>query len=162
ILVPAQIGVAVLIAAASYRWLEMPIRRREAFPAVKAWLDRHSPHRRLVIAVAVAVAFLATAGWVAAPPTPPAAGPLRSRRRGGARRPAAPGGAARVGHPRRRSSRPAKPLAMGASVMLAAKPSLEPRIVVDAAVGRQPADIDARLQAYRDGGLLPGRVIVQM
>ena len=65
------------------------------------------------------------AGWVAARPTPRAAVPLKSVRT-----------AAATGGPH--FSATAKPLAVGASVMLAASPALEPRIVVDAAVGRQP------------------------
>ncbi len=157
LLVPAQIAVAVVIAAASYRWLEMPIRRGHAWPAIRAYLDRRAPHRRLLIVVAVLVAFLATAGWVAARPTPRAIVPLHSLRSAAAR--AGPRSVVTHGP---RFSLQAKPLAIGASVMLAAQPSLEPRIVVDAAVGRQPADIDARLQSYRDAGHLPGRVIVQM
>ena len=36
VLVPAQIGVAVLLAAASYRWVEMPVRRGDAWPAIEA------------------------------------------------------------------------------------------------------------------------------
>lgn len=55
-------------------------------------------------------------------------------------------------------------LAVGASVMLAAEPQLERRLHarVDAAVGRQPTQIIDRLQAYRDAGLLPRRVVVQI
>jgi hypothetical protein len=58
------------------------------------------------------------------------------------------------------------PLAVGASVMLgsenALKAAISPNLVVDAAVGRWPADIASRLEEYRRAGLLPTKVIVQM
>jgi lysophospholipase L1-like esterase len=58
------------------------------------------------------------------------------------------------------------PLAVGASVMLAAAHALErrlgPRAHVDAAVGRQVADVIRRLDAYRRARRLPSRVIVQV
>jgi hypothetical protein len=58
------------------------------------------------------------------------------------------------------------PLAVGASVMLGAEKALKQRLgrgtIVDAAVGRYPADIAARLESYRRSGALPSRVIVQM
>jgi hypothetical protein len=55
-------------------------------------------------------------------------------------------------------------LAVGASVMLAAKPQLVRRLGarVDAAVGRQPAAILKRLAAYRAKGALPPAVVVQI
>jgi hypothetical protein len=57
------------------------------------------------------------------------------------------------------------PLFVGASVMLAAQPALAarwPNGRIDAAVGRQVTDIIARLEAYRNEGTLPNRVVVQV
>jgi len=56
----------------------------------------------------------------------------------------------------------ARPLAVGASVMLSARAALGDHATVDAAVGRQAPDILARLQRYRRAGRLPGRVVVQI
>ena len=46
--------------------------------------------------------------------------------------------------------------------MLAAQADLGNHATVDAAVGRQSADIIGRLEAYRASGQLPDRVIVQI
>ena len=54
------------------------------------------------------------------------------------------------------------PLAVGASVMLGAQTALGRHATVDAAVGRQTADIIGRLEAYKASGQLPDRVIVQI
>ena len=54
------------------------------------------------------------------------------------------------------------PLAVGASVMLAAQPELGRHATVDAAVGRQAQDIIGRLQAYRARASCPSRVVVQI
>jgi lysophospholipase L1-like esterase len=59
-------------------------------------------------------------------------------------------------------SRPRRPLGVGASVMLAAQPSLRRVVKVDAAVGRQAPDILDRLRSYRRAGDLPAAVAVQL
>ena len=160
-LVPAQIGLTVGLAALSYRYVEMPVRRGQAQRALRGWLDRRRPRARLVwlagaftavVLVAVAVALI------------PATGSRRhllassvASRSLHQRQPS--------GHPGAGAGRhPATVLAVGASVMLAAEPELEHRLhaQVDAAVGRQPAQIIDRLQAYRSARLLPARVVVQL
>ena len=46
--------------------------------------------------------------------------------------------------------------------MLGAAPELGRHTLVDAEIGRQAQDIIGRLQAYRDAGELPERVVVQI
>ena len=57
---------------------------------------------------------------------------------------------------------PGKPLAVGASVMLASQEALGRHMTVDAAVGRQASDVIARLETYRAADRLPRRVVVQI
>ncbi|MGH2877730.1 MAG: acyltransferase family protein, partial [Solirubrobacteraceae bacterium] len=70
-------------------------------------------------------------------------------------------GGAAIGH-----APTAGTLAVGESVMLAARPALLRALghgtVVDAAIDRQPDEIISRLDAYRRAGTLPQRVVVQL
>jgi peptidoglycan/LPS O-acetylase OafA/YrhL len=74
-LVPAQLTLTLALAALSYRYLEMPIRRGRAQAAARRWLDRHRPLQRLaalsgtvgLVAVAVAVVLILPAGRSAGP-----------------------------------------------------------------------------------------------
>jgi peptidoglycan/LPS O-acetylase OafA/YrhL len=155
LLVPAQILVTVALAAASYRWLEMPVRRGELQERIKGWMERRPPRGRLAVAGAGAATCVAAFAWVAALPAP------QSR----ARPPLPPASAAAARQQPAAAARSA-PLAVGASVMLAAAPELHRRLgtdaVVDAAIARQPADLIARLEQYRKTGSLPDRVAVQL
>ncbi len=156
ILLPAQIIVTLALAELSYRYVEMPVRRGEAWPRIRGWLDRLHPHQRLAAATATVAAvsgLIVTTGFL----------PLAS---------------SSAAHPLLRSAAASKPvagtpsprleahgiLAVGASVMLAAEPALEQRLGarVDAAVGRQPSAIIDRLAAYRASGALPPNVVVQI
>jgi peptidoglycan/LPS O-acetylase OafA/YrhL len=153
ILVPLQIGLTVALAAASYRWVEQPFRTGDAQRAIKAWLDRRAPRRRLaVVTTATAALVLAGVAVAARGPVRPAV-LLASQRSAAASHPVA-------AHPA--PGTPTRPLAVGASVMLAAQPRLGRHVTVDAAVGRQFADVLGRLQVYRDAGRLPSRVAVQV
>jgi peptidoglycan/LPS O-acetylase OafA/YrhL len=155
VLVPLQVAATVGLAAASYRWVEQPVRTGRAQRAVKAWLDRRAPRRRLGIASTTMLAVGLAAAWVATldAPAKPTARAGQSRSVAAARTPsAAPG----------ESAAARRPLAVGASVMVAAQPALERHAIVDAAVGRQPEDVIARLDRYRRAGRLPTRVIVQL
>jgi hypothetical protein len=155
ILVPAQILATVALAAASYRWLEMPVRRGELQARIKAWMERRPPRGRLAVAGAAAATCVAAVAWIAALPAPssPARQALPPASEAAHHRPAA-------------ARKPTAPLAVGASVMLAAAPELHRRLgsdaVVDAAISRQPSDLIARLEGYRKAGALPDRVVVQM
>jgi peptidoglycan/LPS O-acetylase OafA/YrhL len=74
ILVSAQVGVTLILAALSFRFVEMPIRRGEAWPAVRGWLDRARPRARLaamgggVAAVGLLLASAAIVPAVASAP----------------------------------------------------------------------------------------------
>jgi peptidoglycan/LPS O-acetylase OafA/YrhL len=154
LLVPLQVGLTVALAAASYRWVEQPIRSGHGLERMKGWLDARRPQHRLAIAVASTLAVALAAVWIAvrdSPARPVAHIPgMRSAAARGA-----PQGVPSAGMPRR-------PLALGASVMLGAQEALARGMRVDAAVGRQADDIVGRLDAYRATGRLPSRVVIQI
>jgi acyltransferase-like protein len=150
-LVPLQIAATVALAAASYRWIEQPVRTG----AARAWLDRRAPRRRLALAVGTAVALVGSAVFVGGRDGAQALGPLDATHSAAAGVRLVP--AATVFRPA-----PRKPLAMGASVMLGARARLSRFATVDAAVGRQADDMIARLESYRAAHRLPSRVVVQM
>ncbi|MGE5636549.1 MAG: acyltransferase family protein [Nocardioidaceae bacterium] len=155
LLVPAQLALTVCLAAASYRYVERPIRDGRALPRPTAWLAARAPRQRLAFVGSAATALVLAAVLVAARPVPSegAGARVRSTAAAGA---TAPGGKA--------GWRRAAPLAVGASVMARAAPVLERDLgaTVDAAVGRQASDVIARLQAYREAGRLSRRVVVQV
>jgi peptidoglycan/LPS O-acetylase OafA/YrhL len=159
----AQCAVTVAIAALSYRYVEMPVRNGRAGRWARARLDRWRPRQRLAAVAGVAVAFLVLAGFAFGRPVERQAGVPghRALATDAARRPPTPAAGERDVPAARRA-----PLAVGASVMLAAEPALKRRLGrrarIDAAVGRQPDDILARLEAYSRHGRLPDRVIVQI
>jgi len=184
LLVPAQLAATVALAALSYRFVEMPVRRGAAQARLRAWLGGLSvPRRRAALAAVPAALALFVAGalaWPVAPRELPVAhtqsalarsAPSAAKLSASAgRSDAAPAdgstAAPAPARPARRkaAAAPRGPvLAVGASVMLAAIGPLEHRLHarVDAAVARQPAEIVERLQAYRDAGGLPPVVVVQ-
>jgi peptidoglycan/LPS O-acetylase OafA/YrhL len=152
LLVLAQVALTVALAAASYRWVEQPFRRGVAQRAVRGWLDRRAPRGRLAYVSATVVAVVIAGVWVAArDPHVQAATPRLE-----------PASSAARSAPEARPAHEGRPLAVGASVMLAARPALERDMMVDAAVGRQTPDILRRLERYRRAAKLPSRVIVQL
>jgi hypothetical protein len=177
ILVPAQITATVVLAALSYRYVEMPIRGRPA-PSVAAWRERHRPHaQRGIAAAATLLAGAAVLAGTLAPGAPSRSPVLAPATRAALaspqpaptpRRPPSAVLAATGGVPRpvRPALGPARGpvLAVGASVMEDAAPALERQLgaKVDAAVGRQPGVIIDRLAAYRAAGALPPNVVVQI
>jgi peptidoglycan/LPS O-acetylase OafA/YrhL len=158
VLVPLQIAATVLLAAGSYRWIEQPIRTG----AARAWLDRRPPRRRLELALGAALALVVAAVFVGGREGVRAAAPLTATHSLAASRSlvqerattSRPGTSSRAGDE--------EPLAVGASVMLAASAALGTHATVDAAVARHAGDILARLESYKASGLLPRRVVVQM
>jgi peptidoglycan/LPS O-acetylase OafA/YrhL len=156
VIVLGQVALTVTLAAASYRWVERPLRTGAGQRALRGWLDRRPPRRRLAIVGSTLAVALACLAWVGlSDPRVVRATPVLERASTVAEQ--APERAA--ASDRRRQGRP---LAVGASVMLAARPELERRVVVDAAIGRQLPDILARLRRYRVAGTLPDRVVVQI
>jgi peptidoglycan/LPS O-acetylase OafA/YrhL len=151
VIVLGQIALTVALAAASYRWVERPFRTGTAQRALRGLLDRRAPRTRLAVVGATLAATVAGLAWLGlSDPHPVRATPVLER-------------ASTVAEQEPERQRPhRRPLAVGASVMLAAQPELERRAIVDAAVGRQVPDILARLARYRDAGKLSDRVIVQI
>jgi peptidoglycan/LPS O-acetylase OafA/YrhL/lysophospholipase L1-like esterase len=170
ILVPAQIIVTLSLATVSYRYLEMPVRRGDAWRSLRAWLDRRQPRQRLVAAACVvSVATVAIAAVALAPGTTPRSPLLSLASAAASARPVA-GPLSSGGVAPAQSGQPAGRgvtggvLAVGSSVMLAAEPELERRLHarVDATVGRFNAAIIDRLRAYRAARALPASVVVQL
>lgn len=161
-----QVAVTVVLAALSYRFVEMPVRRGRAWPWLRARLDRLSPRRRLAAvggAAAVLLALLvfpfarsATEDPVTGAGAPEATAAARQE-------PAEVVAAAGDGA---QEQAPAGPLAVGASVMLGAEEALRealgPDARIDAAVGRQAVDVIERVEGYALDGALPDEVIVQI
>jgi peptidoglycan/LPS O-acetylase OafA/YrhL len=159
VLVPLQIAVTVAIAAASYRWVERPVRTGTATRDLRAWLDRRAPRHRLAIVLGALAAAASMIAWVATVNTPTTpASQLASARSAAATADPTPAPAAEPRTP----SEHRRPLAVGASVMLAAEPALGRFATVDAAVARQPHDLIARVESYRRADRLPADVIVQV
>jgi hypothetical protein len=158
LLLALQIALTVALAAASYRWVEQPIRTRSAQRALKGWLDRRPPRRRLAYALGTLGALVLAVSVVAARPVPaPATPPVATTHSAVAL--AAPSRVVRAQSP---AAQTGPVLAVGASVMLSAQAALGRHALVDAAVGRQAQDLIARLQSYRAAGQLPDRVVVQI
>src|SRR5581483_5739742 len=69
-LVPLQVGATLALAAASYRWVEMPVRTGRARAALRAWLAARDPAQRRMAFGTTGVAVVAFAVAVAAWPVP--------------------------------------------------------------------------------------------
>ncbi len=180
LLVIAQIGATLAIAAASYRYVEHPVRTGEAQRRLRVWLDARTPGQRLRWAGGTLAALVLILGLTLGLPAP-GAGPSQlatpaALARGDTLANSIPGvdpssgrtplylGAARTA---RSGALPAGPiLALGDSVMLGSAPALEQRLgrrlSVDAVVGRQAVDTIQRIAEYRAHGALPQTVIVQI
>jgi peptidoglycan/LPS O-acetylase OafA/YrhL len=166
LIIVGQIAVTVGIAALSYRYLEMPVRRGEARRWLGAQMDRWRPRQRLAVVAGTAAAVVLLVGFAFGRPvghvgSSEASRPLATKAATDEPKTAAK---APVHHAHR--TLPKGMLAVGASVMLAAQPALTerfgPNLRIDAAVGRQASDIIGRLEAYRREGTLPDTVIVQI
>jgi hypothetical protein len=114
------------------------------------WLDRHTPRRRLAIAGGAVLSLTAAIVWAVGVWSP------ADRGAAFATTPSAAAASRVAPHV------PGKPLAVGASVMLASQEALGRHMTVDAAVGRQASDVIARLETYRAADRLPRRVVVQI
>ncbi len=175
VVIVGQVALTVAIAAVSYRYLEMPVRRGQAGRWLRAQLDRRHPRQRLAwVSGTLAVALVALAFPFARGVPAPAHGagdrPLSTA--AAATDPAADGVSPSLQAangpiaPPAQAARQRPPLAVGASVMLAAQPALQRalgrRARIDAKVGRQPGDIVDRLDDYARADALPDRVVVQI
>jgi len=169
LIIVGQIALTIGIAALSYRYLEMPVRRGEARRRLGAVLDRWRPRQRLAVVGATTAAMVLLVGFAFGRPVGHVASSEASRplaTKAATTGPADPTTAPAAVDHRRRRELPRGVLAVGASVMLAAEPALQqrfgPKARIDAAVGRQANDIIGRLEAYRREGTLPDTVIVQI
>jgi peptidoglycan/LPS O-acetylase OafA/YrhL len=180
IVVTIQVGVTLVLATLSYRYVEMPVRRGEAWRVLRTWFDRRQPRQRLAAAATVCLITCGVIGGLALLPAKSARSPLSSLESAAAAtriaKPPSNGAAGGAVSPppavyARQGGAPAggppgagAVLAVGSSVMLAAQPALEHRLHarVDATVGRFNAAILDRLQVYRDAGALPPNVVVQV
>ena len=151
----------VAAAAASYRWLERPIRQRGFRAVAAAWVRawRGGPARLVTAAVSgLAVASLVAASGVAVA-TAPASGVVEDRIQAGLE-------SIQAQPPLPVEQAPDEPaplpggdqiLAIGDSVMLAAAPAVLdqfPGIYMDAAVSRRMSAAPALLQSLKDAGQL--------
>ncbi len=153
LLVPLQIVLTLMLAAVSYRYVELPIRRGEMQRRVRTWLTALAPgkRQRIMAAAPALLAFFVVA--IAVLPAQARHAPVGPTASAAAR-------AVPVIHATRHGR---EALAVGASVMLQAHTALEHRIRVkiDAADSRQPYTILDRLKTYRAHHALPPVVVVQ-
>ncbi len=159
LLVILQLAATLLLADLSYRYVEQPFRQRRGAKTAPAWLGVGRP--ALAAGVAATVLVVGWSGLVSGGNGPPlraevaSANPHRSA--------AGKGQGAGRSAPLRD---PPKVLAIGDSVMAGAASTLRREFggdaIVDAKEGRQPWDYPAVVQHYRDQGVLPDDVIVQI
>ena len=179
LLVLAQIGVTVAIAAASYRYVEHPVRTGEARRRLRAWLDARTPHQRLgwvggtlgvlALVLGLTLGLPAPGSGPTQLATPAALARVSSLADSGPGADLASGGSSVAAGATRTAAGaiPSGPiLAFGDSVMLGSTPVLEQRLGsrlrVDAVVGRQAVETIQRIAEYRAHGALPQTVIVQI
>jgi peptidoglycan/LPS O-acetylase OafA/YrhL len=179
LLVLAQIGLTLVIAAASYRYVEHPVRTGEAQRRVRTWLDARTPHQRLGWVGGTLGALVLILGLTLGLPAP-GSGPTQlatpaALAHGSSLTASNTGAGLASGVSLRASGAtrtqtgavPSGPiLAFGDSVMLGSAPVLEERLGkrlrVDAVVGRQAVETIQRIAEYRAHGALPQTVIVQI
>jgi hypothetical protein len=177
-LVIIQASVTLALAAASYRFIEQPI-RRNGFSWLRDRVRVQRPGRRAATGLAgvSAIVVLMWAAALAGARTSLAAHATSAAQRAPAaigKQPPAVAVRTSRHHKHHRGSAASHTgsqssggvLAIGDSVMLAAAPALEhrlgSRVRVDAAVGRQISDIANRLDAYRQAGAMPPNVVLQI
>jgi hypothetical protein len=164
-----QIALSVGLAALSYKYVEMPVRRGQALPWIRSKLDGLAPRQRLGMSSAVAVVAVLLVAFpfvrhASKEPVPGEGKPVATAA-ATAKTPRTRN-AGQVANGPLKAQKKLPPLAVGASVMLAASPALQqvlgPKATIDAAVGRQASDIAARIEAYALDGDLPDKVVIQV
>jgi peptidoglycan/LPS O-acetylase OafA/YrhL len=154
VLVILQLAATLALADLSYRYVEQPFRQRRGSKAAPAWLGVGRP--ALAAGVAATVLVVGWSGLVSGGKAPGLRTEVASAQATDG------GGSAKAGAQRD----PPEVLAIGDSVMAGAADTLRREFdgdaIVDAEEGRQPWDYAAVVQHYRDAGLLPNEVIVQI
>jgi peptidoglycan/LPS O-acetylase OafA/YrhL len=156
LLVALQLAVTLGLADLSYRYVEQPFRQRRDSKSAPSWLGIGRP--ALAAGVAATVIIVGWSGLVSGGKTPGLQAELATAKARGDQ----PGSSAGVA-PRRD---PPEVLAIGDSVMAGAAGTLRREFggdaIVDAKEGRQPTDYASVIDRYRDAGLLPDHVVVQI
>ena len=152
VLVTLQLAATLALADLSYRYVEQPFRQRRDSKAAPAWLGVGRPALAACVAATVLVV-----GW---------SGLVSGGRAPGLRTEVASANPQTTGTTASAQRDPPKVLAIGDSVMAGAADTLRREFhgdaIVDAEEGRQPWDYAAVVEHYRDAGLLPNEVIVQI
>jgi hypothetical protein len=160
-LVVLQLGATLAAADLSYRYVEQPFRQRRGSKAAPAWLGIGRP--ALAAGVAATVLIVGWSGIVSGGKAPGLHADVASAQTGQAS-PVRSTGGNRSGSGALRD--PPKVLAIGDSVMAGAADTLRREFkgdaIVDAKEGRQPWDYATVVKHYRNAGLLPDHVIVQI
>jgi hypothetical protein len=159
LLVALQLGVTLALADLSYRYVEQPFRQRRDSKSAPSWLGVGRP--ALAAGVAATVIIVGWSGLVSGGKTPGLQAELaNAKARSGAPASNVGGGVVRP------SRDPHEVLAIGDSVMAGAAGTLRREFaggaIVDAMESRQPTDYPAIVDRYRDAGLLPDHVVVQI
>jgi peptidoglycan/LPS O-acetylase OafA/YrhL len=160
LLVALQLGVTLALADLSYRYVEQPFRQRRDSKAAPSWLGVGRP--ALAAGVAATVIIVGWSGLVSGGKTPGLQAELANAKA----RSGATGSNVGGGGVIRPSRDPPEVLAIGDSVMAGAAGTLRREFggdaIVDAMESRQPTDYPAIVDRYRDAGLLPDHVVVQI
>jgi peptidoglycan/LPS O-acetylase OafA/YrhL len=154
LLVALQLAATLAAADLSYRYVEQPFRQRRGSKTAPAWLGVGRP--ALAAGVAATVLIVGWSGLVSGGKGPGIHAEVASAQTG-----QSTGGS---GGPN--SRQPPEVLAIGDSVMVGAADTLRREFhgdaIVDAEEGRQPWDYPTVVEHYREAGLLPDEVIVQI
>jgi peptidoglycan/LPS O-acetylase OafA/YrhL len=158
LLVALQLAITLALADLSYRYVEQPFRQRRDSKSAPSWLGVGRP--ALAAGVAATVIIVGWSGLVSGGKGPGLHAELANAKAQSGQAGLNAGGVVRP--PRD----PPEILAIGDSVMAGAAGTLRREFggdaIVDAKEGRQPTDYAAVIDHYRNAGLLPDHVVVQI
>ncbi len=159
-LVALQLGLTLALADLSYRYVEQPFRQRRDSKSAPSWLRVGRP--ALAAGVAATVIIVGWSGIVSGGSKAPG---LQAELANAKARSGQSGSNADAGGVVRLRD-PPEVLAIGDSVMAGAADALRREFgsdaIIDAKESRQPTDYARVVDRYRDAGLLPDHVVVQI